>query len=100
MPASWNRTDSLQHLVLVVNTVAPVNNIESMPEQEPQPCWCGKPSLPEQISILLTTRQGRADPVRKLGIPDFTGITGRTLGHTVKLPAAVTKLASLGGHRF
>ena len=41
-------------LVLVANTVAPESNVESMLEQEP--CWCGKPSLPEQISILLTTR--------------------------------------------
>ena len=78
----------------------PVNNVESMPEQEPQPCWCRKPSPPEQISILLTTRQGCADPVRKLGILDSAGITGRTLGHTVKLPTAVTELVSLGGRRF
>ena len=28
--------------------------------------------------------------MRKLRIPDSVGITGRTLGHTVKLPAAVT----------
>ena len=28
--------------------------------------------------------------MHKLGIPDSAGITGRTLGHTVKLPAAVT----------
>ena len=71
-----------------------------MLEQEPQPCWCGKPSPPEQISILLTTRQGRVDPVRKLRIPDSTRITGKTLSHTVKLPAAVTELASLGGRQF
>ena len=30
--------------------------------------------------------------MRKLGIPDSAGITGRTLGHTVKLPAAVTHI--------
>ena len=35
--------------------------------------------------------------MHKLGIPDSTGITGKTLGHTVKLPAAVTELASLSG---
>ena len=81
-----------------MNTVAPVNNVESTPEQEP--CWCGKPSPPEQISILLTTRLGCADPVHKLGIRDSAGIMGRTLGHTVKLPAAVTELASLGGCQF
>ena len=28
--------------------------------------------------------------MRKLGIPDSAGITGKTLGHIVKLPAAVT----------
>ena len=69
-----------------------------MPEQEPQPCWCGRPSPPEQISILMTTRQGCVDPVRKLEIPDSAGIMGKTLGHIVKLPAAMTELASLGGH--
>ena len=33
--------------------------------------------------------------MHKLGIPDSAGITGKTLGHTVKLPAAVTYGLSL-----
>ena len=35
--------------------------------------------------------------MRKLGIPDSAGITGRTLGHTVKLPAAVTHISNFFG---
>ena len=27
----------------VVDAVAPERDVESRPEQEPQPCWCGKP---------------------------------------------------------
>ena len=37
------------------------------------------------------------DPVRKLGIPDSAGITGKTPGHTVRLPAAVTYSTGGGG---
>ena len=36
------------------------------------------------------------DPMCKLGILDSAGITGKTLSHTVKLPTAMTELASLG----
>ena len=38
--------------------------------------------------------------MRKLRILDPAGITGKTLGRTVRLPAAVTELATLGGRRF
>ena len=34
--------------------------------------------------------------MHKLGIPDSTGITGKTLGHTVKLPGSLDRIGVPG----
>ena len=34
---------ALAFSIKIVDTVAPEWNVESRPEQEPQPSWCGKP---------------------------------------------------------
>ena len=34
---------ALAFSIKIVDTVAREWNVENRPEQEPQPCWCGKP---------------------------------------------------------
>ena len=38
---------ALAFSIKVMDTIAPDRDVESRPEQGPQPCWCGKPSPPE-----------------------------------------------------
>ena len=100
MPAVRTVLTSSSCLVLVVNTVAPESNVEVGQNKNPNLVGVVSPARLNKLVFCLQLDKGRADPVRELGIPDSAGITGKTLGRTVKLPTAVTELASLGGRRF